>query len=81
MDALIGRSTTEPGRQALYDYQDYAEAQQPALFLPQGNQLVLVANRLHGVEDFTNAAGFWSPEYLSVDDPACPAPAFGHTLP
>jgi peptide/nickel transport system substrate-binding protein len=79
MDALITRSITEPGRQALFDYRDYAELQQPALFLPQVNQLVLVSNRLHGVEEFANAVGFWSPEYLSVDDPACRAP--GHALP
>jgi len=81
MDQLIKAATTQPGPAGLYDYQDYAAAQQPALFLPQGLQLLMVSAQLHGVEDFFNAMGLWSPEYLSVDDPVCHAGPPGAALP
>jgi peptide/nickel transport system substrate-binding protein len=71
MDRLINDSVTKPGHDALFDYQDYAAAQQPGIFLPQGKQLLMVSDRLRGVEEFVNAVGFWSPEYLAVDDAAC----------
>jgi ABC-type transport system substrate-binding protein len=81
MDQLIKAATTQPGPAGLYDYQDYAAAQQPALFLPQGLQLLMVSAQLHGVEDFFNAMGLWSPEYLSMDDPVCHAGPPGAALP
>jgi peptide/nickel transport system substrate-binding protein len=81
MDRLIGDTDGLPGPAALFAYQKYAEAQQPGLFLPQGKQLIMIAGRLHGVEDFVNEYGFWSPEYLAVDDPACHRPGTGAALP
>jgi peptide/nickel transport system substrate-binding protein len=80
MDQLIRASTTQPGPDRLYDYQDYAAAQQPALFLPQAQQLLMAAARLRGVEEFYHAMGLWSPEYLSVDDPVCHVPSHGAAL-
>ena len=65
MDALIARSTAEPGLDALYAYQDYFAAEQPALILPEGSVHLLVGTRVLGVADFVNAEGYLSPEYLS----------------
>ncbi len=81
MNALIAASTTQAGPEGLYEYQDYAAAAQPALFLPQGKQLLMVAARVRGVEDFAHAMGLWSPEYLAVDDPSCNAAQHGAALP
>ncbi len=80
MDRKVREIVTRPGLDALYDFQAYAEALQPAIFLPQGKQLMMIADRLRGVEDFINADGFWSPEYLSVDDPSCRGGAPGSAL-
>jgi len=71
MDRLIEDSVSQPGKAAMFQYQDYFAGQLPGLILPQGKQLVMAAARLHGVEEFSNAAGYWNPESLSVDDPAC----------
>lgn len=71
MDRRVRDIVARPGHDALFDFQAYAESQQPAIFLPQGKQLMMIADRVGGVEDFVNEVGFWSPEYLSVDDPSC----------
>jgi len=73
MDALIAASTDSDGPQALFAYQDYAAAQVPWIILPQGELPLLVANRLHGVEQFSSPLGYWSPESLWVEDTACEA--------
>jgi peptide/nickel transport system substrate-binding protein len=75
MDQLIRDSTAKDGLQALYAYEDLFAAEQPANILPQGAVRLLVSPRVRGVADFVNAQGFWSPEYLSVDDRACPEDA------
>ena len=67
MDALIHNSVAQPGADALFAYQDYAAAQLPWIILPQGQYPVMVANRLHGVEQLNNPLGNWSPEYLWVE--------------
>jgi peptide/nickel transport system substrate-binding protein len=77
IDALIRDGVEKPGLQALFAFQAYAARLQPAVFLPQGKQLLMVSNRLHGVEDFANELGYWRPQYLSVDDPACHGAAPG----
>jgi peptide/nickel transport system substrate-binding protein len=71
MDRLIADTISQPGTAAMFQYQDYFAGQQPGLILPQGKQLVMAADRLHGVEEFSNADGYWNPESLSVDDPVC----------
>ncbi|HTZ70180.1 MAG TPA: ABC transporter substrate-binding protein [Acetobacteraceae bacterium] len=81
LDALIRASVEQPGLDALFAYQRYAAQVQPGIFLPHGNQLILAAKRLHGIGEFANALGYWSPEYLSVDDPACRGAASGGALP
>jgi len=71
MDRLIAASVDQPGRNALYAYEDYAAAQQPVNILPQGGFALLAADRLGGVERFSNPQGFWAPEELWVRDGAC----------
>jgi len=67
MDKLITASTDEPGIDGLYAYEDYAAEQQPVIFLPVEKYSVLVRNGLHGVDDFINPLGFWSPDQLTCD--------------
>ena len=71
MDRLIAASVDQPGRDALFAYEDYAAAQQPVNILPQGGFALLAADRLGGVERFSNPQGFWAPEELWVRDGAC----------
>jgi peptide/nickel transport system substrate-binding protein len=75
MDALIRRSVDSAGLEAQFGFEDLFAAEQPVNILPQGGIRLLVAGRVQGVADFVNANGYWSPEYLSVADPHCPAPA------
>jgi peptide/nickel transport system substrate-binding protein len=72
MDALIRQGTATAGLAPLYAYQDLFAAEQPVNILPQAAIRLLVADRVRGVADFLNEQGFWSPEYLSVADKACP---------
>lgn len=74
MDQLVHDSTATPGPDGLFAYQDYAAAQEPWIILPQGQFPVMLSARLHGVADFENPLGYWSPEYLWVDDGQCAAP-------
>jgi peptide/nickel transport system substrate-binding protein len=54
MDRLIQASIAEPGMTGLYDYEIYAAAQQPVIFLATEDHLDLVSNRIHGVEGFSD---------------------------
>ena len=72
MDALIRKTTETAGMEPLFAYQDLFAAEQPVNVLPQAAIRLLVSDRVRGVADFVNAHGFWSPEYLSVADKACP---------
>jgi peptide/nickel transport system substrate-binding protein len=74
MDALIRRSVDSAGLDAQFGFEDLFAAEQPVNILPQGGIHLLVSSRVKGVADFVNPNGFWSPEYLSVTDPHCPAP-------
>jgi peptide/nickel transport system substrate-binding protein len=67
MDKLVTESTDQPGMSGLFAYEDYAAAQQPVIFLPVEKYSVLVRNGLHGVNDFINPLGYWSPEQLTCD--------------
>jgi peptide/nickel transport system substrate-binding protein len=80
MDALIRRSVEVAGLDAQFAYEDLFAAEQPVNILPQGAIRLLVSSRVQGVADFVNAQGFWSPEYLSVTDSHCPAPALAETV-
>jgi len=64
MDQLINDSVNKPGLEALFDYENYTSAQQPVIFLPRERLPVLENNRIHGIEDFVDTAGNYSPEQL-----------------
>jgi hypothetical protein len=64
MDALIAASIDKPGLQALYDYAEYASAQQPFIYFPTAVPAVLVSDRLHGMANFVDPAGQFSPDQL-----------------
>jgi peptide/nickel transport system substrate-binding protein len=81
MDALIRASTGQSGLAALFAYQDMFASEQPVNILPQGEIRLLVSDRVRGLDEFVNAEGFISPEYLSVASAICPAaPATAGTL-
>jgi peptide/nickel transport system substrate-binding protein len=56
MDRLIGASIHQPGLAGLYEYEIYAAAQQPVIFLATEKHLDLVSDRMHGVDHFTDGA-------------------------
>ena len=64
MDKLINASVNEPGLQNLFNYETYASAQQPLIFFAGPNPFLIVRNRLHGMKDFVNPAGDFSPDQL-----------------
>lgn len=64
MDALIQASITQPGTQALYDYETYLSAQQPVIFGPRGGRVIMVSNRLHGISNFINLQDMLAPDAL-----------------
>jgi len=72
MDQLIDASVNQPGLDALFAYEDYNSAQQPVIFLPRDTIPVLVNDRLHGIYDFVNPAGAYSPEQLWCSVPNGP---------
>jgi peptide/nickel transport system substrate-binding protein len=66
MDEKTAAFTTRPATATQSAALTYATAQQPWNFLPEGRHALLVADDVAGVETFTSAQGFWSPEYLSL---------------
>jgi peptide/nickel transport system substrate-binding protein len=68
MDKLINASVNEPGLQNLFNYETYASAQQPLIFFAGRNPFVIVRDRLHGIKDFVNPAGDFSPDQLYCTD-------------
>ncbi len=69
MDKLIAESTDKPGLDGLFAYENYASAQQPILFIAAYGVPVLVRDRIHGLEDFVDPAGNFSPEQLYCTAP------------
>jgi peptide/nickel transport system substrate-binding protein len=64
MDKYITESTDEPGLDGLFAYEDYADEQQPVIFLPVEKYAILARDGLDGVNDFINPLGYWAPEKL-----------------
>ncbi len=64
MDALIKQSTDEPGLDGLFAYENYTSAQQPIIFFATESYAVLERDRIHGMENFIDPAGQFSPEQL-----------------
>jgi peptide/nickel transport system substrate-binding protein len=64
MDALIDASVDTPGLAGLYAWEDYTAAQVPVLFLPVDDNILLVRDRLRGLNDFISPLGALSPDQL-----------------
>lgn len=75
MDRLLNAVTTQPGNQALYEYQDYAAEQQPIIFQNDTGAVILVRKGLRGVNKAFPPTGAWSPQYLRWTTPPCGHPA------
>ena len=73
MDQLIKDSTDKPGLDALYQYQDYATAQLPYIFLPETADDMLVHNGIGGVDRLITPAGGYNPQLLTLNREACHA--------
>ncbi len=72
MDQLINDSTTKPGLDALFTYENYASAQQPVIFLARERLPVLENNRINGIQDFVNTSGAYAPDQLYCTVPKGP---------
>jgi peptide/nickel transport system substrate-binding protein len=70
MDSLIDASINQPGLQNLYAYETYASAQQPFIFFESDGIAILANDRIHGIADFIDPAGNFSPDQLYCTGPA-----------
>jgi peptide/nickel transport system substrate-binding protein len=71
MDRLLANVDTAPGLRALYDYENYAEEQQPEIFSGVTGSIVLARKGIRGVNMFLSPMGSWSPQYLYFTRPDC----------
>ncbi len=69
MNALIAESTDKPGMQGLFDYENYASAQQPILFEQAAAIPLLVANRIQNAAAFVDSSGQYYPDELYCSVP------------
>jgi peptide/nickel transport system substrate-binding protein len=69
MDALINTNINTPGIQHLYDYETYVSEQQPVIWGPRERAVILVNNRLHGIQDFIDPIGQYAPDQLWCSAP------------
>ena len=73
VDALLTRMGSERGRQALFEAQDLLSAQQPFLFMPQGDYSLLAAPGVYSYREAFQANYMWKLEYLTLSGArACP---------
>jgi len=64
MDRLINANISSSDPAALYAYETYVSAQQPVIYTPRERAVLLVRNRLHGMNNFINPETFFSPDQL-----------------
>jgi peptide/nickel transport system substrate-binding protein len=64
MDRLIDESVNEPGLDGLFAYETYASAQLPVIFTARQRPVILVNNRLHGMNEFIDPIGMYAPDQL-----------------
>lgn len=69
MDKLVDDSVTKPGLGGLFAFEDYTSAQQPVLFMPSEELIMMARNRIHGADKFVDADENYYPDALY-----CPAP-------
>jgi len=69
MDQLIDESTDKPGLQGLFDYENYASAQQPVLFEQKPEIPLLVSDRIQNADAFIDPAANYYPDVLTCKVP------------
>lgn len=67
MDKLIKATTTQPGLEPLYRFQNYFTSQQPAVILPTAEHIIMSARDIHGIKKAFAPAGSFNPQYLWID--------------
>jgi peptide/nickel transport system substrate-binding protein len=72
MDRLIDESTDQPGLRGLYDYETYASAQQPVIFLEKEAVTILARKGLRGVRNFVDPAYNYYPDQLYCTEADAP---------
>jgi len=73
MDRLIEDSVNKPGLDALFQYEDYATEQQPSIFLPNLEYIVLERNGIMGAGHIIFPGSGYDPQLLTVDKKICDA--------
>ena len=74
MDRLLEEAVSQPGLEATYAVERYAEQEQPIFFLPQPDPVVLVSPGIEGIRALIGRGSTWSPEDLTLVGPmACRA--------
>jgi peptide/nickel transport system substrate-binding protein len=63
-DKLIQENINQPGIEHLYAYETYVSAQQPGIWEPRQRPVILVNNRLHGMNEFIDPIGMYAPDQL-----------------
>ena len=73
MDRLITDSTTQPGLDALYQYQDYTSEQVPVIFLPNPRPIELERNGISGIDRVISPGNQYNPQLIIFNREACHA--------
>jgi peptide/nickel transport system substrate-binding protein len=73
MDKLVDDSVTKPGLGGLFAFEDYTSAQQPVLFMPSEELIMMARNRIHGADKFVDADENYYPDALYCHAPKAPS--------
>ncbi len=68
-DRLIEANIASPDPKYLYEYETYMSEQQPGIFMPRSRPVLIVRNRLHGLNDFIDPIGMYAPDQLYCSAP------------
>jgi peptide/nickel transport system substrate-binding protein len=68
-DKLIEANISSPDPKYLYEFETYISQQQPGIFLPRSRPVLIVRNRLHGLNDFIDPVGMYAPDQLYCTAP------------
>jgi peptide/nickel transport system substrate-binding protein len=71
MDDLVSASINQPGLDGLFKFEDYASEQQPVIFLPQLNYVVLERNGISGAGNIVSPGSQYNPQLLKLDREVC----------
>ncbi len=75
METLLDAATTEAGDGPLFALERYVVRQQPMIFLPDGNPIILARDTVHGLADVAGPSGELNAERLTVGGPrGCATP-------